>query len=45
MIQFTRTIQDDSEAAPSLRDGRAALEIGLAAFKSTETKKPVKVAG
>jgi scyllo-inositol 2-dehydrogenase (NAD+) len=43
MIHFTKTIQENSDAAPSIKDGRAALNIGLAAFKSTETKKPVKV--
>jgi len=43
-IHFTRTIQKDSMATPSLRDGRAALDIGLAAFASTYARKLVKVA-
>jgi len=43
-IHFTRTIKEDLKAGPSLEDGRAALNIGMAAFRSTDTKKPVKVA-
>jgi scyllo-inositol 2-dehydrogenase (NAD+) len=44
MTHFTKTIRENSEPQPSLKDGRAALEIGLAAFKSTATRKLVKVA-
>jgi len=43
-IHFAKTIQRDLKATPSLKDGRAALDIGLAAFESTDTKKLVKVA-
>ena len=42
-IHFMKTIREDLKAAPSLEDGRAALNIGLAAFGSTTTMKPVKV--
>jgi scyllo-inositol 2-dehydrogenase (NAD+) len=42
-IHFARTIREDLKAAPGLDDGRAALNIGLAAFGSTSTKKPVRV--
>jgi predicted dehydrogenase len=42
-IHFVKTIREDLKATPSLEDGRAALEIGLAAFGSTNTKKPVRV--
>jgi myo-inositol 2-dehydrogenase/D-chiro-inositol 1-dehydrogenase len=42
-IHFLKTIREDLKATPSLEDGRAALEIGLAAFGSTSTKKPVRV--
>jgi hypothetical protein len=44
MIRFTKTILEDSDAAPSIKDGRAALNIGLAASKSTNIKKPIRVA-
>ena len=43
MIHFVRTICDDLPAMPSVRDGRAALDIGLAAFRSTYSKKPERV--
>jgi predicted dehydrogenase len=43
-IHFTRTIKEDLKAGPSLEDGRAALNIGMAAFRSTDTKRPVRVA-
>jgi scyllo-inositol 2-dehydrogenase (NAD+) len=39
MIHFVKTIRDDLTSEPGLRDGRAALQIGLAAFKSTNSKK------
>ena len=42
-IHFVRTIREDLKATPSLEDGRAALEIGLAAFRSTNTGKPAEV--
>ena len=42
-IHFVKTIREDLKATPSLEDGRAALEIGVAAFGSTNTKKPVRV--
>jgi len=42
-IHFIKTIREDSKATPNLEDGRAALDIGLAAFESTSTKKPVRV--
>ena len=43
MIHFVRTIRDDLPAEPSVKDGRSALDIGLAAFKSTNSRKPVQV--
>jgi predicted dehydrogenase len=43
-IHFTKTIREDLRAKPSLEDGTAALNIGMAAFRSTGTKRPVKVA-
>lgn len=43
-IHFTRTIQKDLKSTPNLKDGRAALDIGLAAFESTYAKKLVKLA-
>jgi predicted dehydrogenase len=43
MIHFANTIRDDLTPGPGLKDGRAALDIGLAAFKSTDSKRPVKV--
>jgi predicted dehydrogenase len=43
-IHFVRTIREDSRAEPSIEDGKAALNIGMAAFRSTATRKPVKVA-
>jgi predicted dehydrogenase len=44
MTHFVRTIQEDLRAEPSVDDGRAALDIGLAAFKSTDSNRPVRVA-
>jgi hypothetical protein len=43
MVHFAKTIKEDLGADPNLGGGRAAQDIGLAAFKSTEIKKPVKV--
>jgi predicted dehydrogenase len=43
MRHFVNTIRSDLRATPSLREGRAALDIGLAAFESTEKKKQVEV--
>jgi len=43
-ISFTKSILENTKEGPSLIDGRAALNIGLAAFRSTDTKRLVKVA-
>ena len=43
MIHFVETILRDVRAAPSLSEGRAALDVGLAAFESTETGRLAKV--
>lgn len=45
IVHFVRTIRNDLPAEPSVEDGRAALDIGLAAFRSTYSKKPVRVLG
>jgi len=42
-IHFVKTIREDLKATPSLDDGEAALNIGLAAFASTNTRKLVRV--
>ena len=44
MVHFVQTILDDLKPEPSLKEGRAALHIGLAAFQSTKTKKTAHVA-
>ena len=43
MRSFVNTIRNDLRPMPSLNEGRAALDIGLAAFKSTERKQQVRV--
>jgi len=43
MVHFVDTIIRDLKATPSLGEGRAALNIGLAAFESTKTGKSTKV--
>jgi predicted dehydrogenase len=43
MVHFVDTILRDLKAAPSLREGRAALNVGLAAFESTATGKTASV--
>ena len=43
MVHFVDTILRDLKASPSLSEGRAALNAGLAAFESTETGKLAKV--
>jgi predicted dehydrogenase len=43
MVHFVNTVLNDLKAEPSVKDGRAALDIGLAAFKSTNSGKPVSV--
>jgi predicted dehydrogenase len=40
---FVKTILEDSPASPNVSDGRAALQMGLAAFQSTRTGRPVQV--
>jgi predicted dehydrogenase len=45
MVHFVDTILRDLKPSPGLREGRAALNIGLAAFESTHTKRPAKVRG
>lgn len=43
-VHFTKAIlKNTKEGSPGLIDGRAALNIGLAAFRSTATERPVKV--
>jgi predicted dehydrogenase len=43
MRNFVNTIRNDLRPTPSLKEGRAALDIGLAAFQSTERKEQVHV--
>ena len=43
MVHFVDTILRDLKAAPSVGEGRAALNVGLAAFESTKTGKSAKV--
>lgn len=43
MVHFVDTILHDSKPEPSLKEGRAALNIGLAAFESTKILKPARV--
>ena len=43
MEHFVKTILEDKEASPGVSDGRAALQIGLAAFESTSSGRPVNV--
>jgi scyllo-inositol 2-dehydrogenase (NAD+) len=44
MIHFVKTIKNDLLPEPSVDDGRTALDIGLAALKSTDCGKLVHVA-
>lgn len=44
MEHFVRTIVEDLSPSPDVTDGRAALQMGLAAFESTRTGRPVQVA-
>jgi predicted dehydrogenase len=43
MRNFVNTIRKDLRSSPGLKEGRAALDIGLAAFQSTERKQQVRV--
>jgi predicted dehydrogenase len=43
MVHFVNTILQDRKATPSLTEGRAALDVGLAAFESTKTGQLAKV--
>jgi len=43
MVHFVETILRDLRATPSLSDGRAALNVGLAAFESTESGRLARV--
>jgi predicted dehydrogenase len=43
MVHFVDTILRDLKASPGLVDGRAALNVGLAAFESTKTGKLAKI--
>jgi hypothetical protein len=43
LIHFVKTIQDDLQAEPGLSEGKVALKIGLAAFKSTKIGTAVQV--
>jgi hypothetical protein len=43
MVHFVETILRDLKATPSLSEGRAAFNVGLAAFDSTKTGRLAKV--
>jgi len=43
MQNFVNVVRNDLRPEPSLKEGRAALDIGLAAFRSTEEKRSVHV--
>lgn len=43
MEHFVGTILEDLPASPNVSDGRAALQMGLAALESTRTGRPVQV--